>query len=240
MTLTCLLRRTLYLAVCLATFTPAAAQVITAGPPACKAIALTFDMCPVRGGPGYDMSLIDMLTQRHIPATFFLSGRWIVAHPSEVGTLLTVPFFDIGTHGQNHAHLPALEAAQQRAEILGPVTLLQKRFGRQTILFRPPYGAYDETTVAEARSLGLRLILWSAVSGDPDPSLSRAHIVQDLSWRIRDGSILVFHANGRGLHTREVVEDLVDVVHRKGLRPVTITDMLDTCVPSHDPVAVTH
>src|SRR2546427_6216255 len=57
-----------------------AAQPIRSGPSSCKAVALTFDMCPVREGAGYDAPLIDMLTERRIPATFFLSGRWITKH----------------------------------------------------------------------------------------------------------------------------------------------------------------
>ena len=123
-----------------------AAQVIRSGPPTCKAIALTFDMCPVRDGAGYDAPLIDTLVSKHIPATFFLSGRWVATHEAEVRALLSVPFFEIGTHGQLHAHLPMLDADRQRREIQGPVTLLQTRYGRSAPLFRPPYGEYDERT----------------------------------------------------------------------------------------------
>ena len=57
------------------TVTPAPGQVIRSGPPACRGVALTFDMCPVREGSGYDEGLVRMLIERHIPATFFLSGR---------------------------------------------------------------------------------------------------------------------------------------------------------------------
>ena len=117
-----------------------AAQVIRSGPSNCKAVALTFDMCPVRVGAGYDAPLIDMLMDRRIPATFFLSGRWIARHEAEVKALLAVPFFEVGTHGQAHAHLPGLDADHQRAEISGPVLTLRKRYGYRGLLFRPPFG----------------------------------------------------------------------------------------------------
>ncbi|HKW85744.1 MAG TPA: polysaccharide deacetylase family protein [Nitrospiraceae bacterium] len=206
------------------------AQVIRSGSPTCKAIALTFDMCPVRDGAGYDAPLIDTLISKRIPATFFLSGRWIATHDAEVRALLSVPFFEIGTHGQLHAHLPMLDADRQRKEILGPVTLLQTRYGRRAPLFRPPYGEYNETSVEIARALGLRFILWNVVSGDPDPQLSRTRIVDNLKATVRNGSIIVFHANGRGRHTRAVVEDLYqDLVLTKNLQPVTVSTLLDGC-----------
>jgi peptidoglycan/xylan/chitin deacetylase (PgdA/CDA1 family) len=206
------------------------AQVIRAGPPTCKAVAVTFDMCPVREGTGYDGPLIQMLIERRIPATFFLSGRWIATHEAEVRALLAVPFFEIGTHGQVHAHLPSLDGDHQRAEIRRPVLLLQERFGHRGSLFRPPYGEYDDTTVEIARELGLRFILWNVVSGDPDPRLSQAQMLEDLRARVRNGSIIVFHANGKGRHTRSVVEDLAQEWNvKKGLQPVTVTELLHQC-----------
>ena len=53
-----------------------AAQVIKSGAPSCKAVALTFDLCPVRQGTGYDAALVDYLIEHKIPATFFASGKW--------------------------------------------------------------------------------------------------------------------------------------------------------------------
>ncbi len=206
------------------------AEVIRSGSPTCKAIAFTFDMCPVRDGAGYDAPLIETLISKRIPATFFLSGRWIATHEAEVRALLAVPFFEIGTHGQVHAHLPMVDADRQRKEIQGPVTLLQTRYGRRAPLFRPPYGEYNDATVEIARALGLRFILWNAVSGDPDPQLSRTRMVDHLKATVHDGSIIVFHANGRGRHTRAVVEDLYqDLVLTRGLKPVTVSTLLDGC-----------
>lgn len=51
------------------------AQVIKAGPASCPAVALTYDLCPVRSASGFDAELIDFLITNKIPATFFMSGR---------------------------------------------------------------------------------------------------------------------------------------------------------------------
>jgi peptidoglycan-N-acetylglucosamine deacetylase len=204
-------------------------DVIRLLPRGCHEIALTFDLCPVRKGPGFDAALVDELAADNIPATFFLSGRWIAHHDSAVRRLRAVPFFEIETHGQAHAHLQNLRHDAQWREIDGPVELLRERYHIHATFFRPPYGEYDGTTVEVARELGQRVVLWSAASGDPDPHLSEAAIVAALSPHLHDGNVLVFHANGRGWHTREVVRDLVAELERRRLRPATIAEMSNGC-----------
>ena len=51
------------------------AQVIKSGPPSCPGVALTFDLCPVGKGSGYDQALIDYLIEQKIPATFFMRSE---------------------------------------------------------------------------------------------------------------------------------------------------------------------
>src|SRR4030042_5268251 len=67
-----------------------------------KLIALTFDAC---GGPrsnGYDAKLIEYLKSEKIPATLFISGKWIDANPEIFAELAKEPFFEIENHGLNH------------------------------------------------------------------------------------------------------------------------------------------
>jgi peptidoglycan/xylan/chitin deacetylase (PgdA/CDA1 family) len=209
------------------------AQVIKSGPSACPTIALTFDLCPVRKGAGYDKALIDYLIEHKIPATFFMSGQWIAKHDPEVEQLLGIGFFEVGTHGDVHAHLPMQAADDQRREILGPVRLLNEHYAHDAVLFRPPFGEYNDATIAVVSSLGLRLIQWNIESGDPDPMLSADQIVARIDKRARGGSIVVLHANGKGKYTRQVVQRLAtEVLPRKGLKPTTVSDLLK-CKP-HD------
>ncbi len=207
--------------------TAAPAQVITAGPPSCPGVALTFDLCPVRQGTGFDQALIDYLIERKIPATFFVSGKWIVKHGEHMKALLQVPFFEVGTHGDVHAHLPMHPPDEQKAEVAGAVQLIKRRYNREASLFRPPYGEYNDETIEVVKSLGLKFILWNVVSGDPDPTLSAEQIEGRLTRLTRKGGIIVMHANGKGKHTREVVTHLYeDLLPTRGLTPMTVSDLL--------------
>jgi peptidoglycan-N-acetylglucosamine deacetylase len=211
----------------------ARAQVITSGPAACPAVALTFDLCPVRKGSGYDQTIVDYLIEHRIPATFFMSGKWMAKHDEQVEHLLGIGFFEIGTHGEVHAHLPMHDADEQRAEISRPVQLLHDHYAHDATLFRPPYGEYNDVTVDVVKALGLRFIQWSIESGDPDPSLSTEQILARVTKRAKPGSIIVFHANGKGKQTREVIERLtIEVLPHKGLKPVTVSDLLNCKPPS--------
>ena len=208
-----------------------AAQVIKSGPPTCPGVALTFDLCPVRKGSGYDQPLMDYLIAHRIPATFFMSGRWMAKHEPEVDHLLGLGFFEVGTHGDVHAHLPMHDADEQRLEILGPVKMLQEHYAHEATLFRPPYGEYNDVTIAVVNMLGLRFIQWNIESGDPDPTLSAEQILTRVAKRAKPGSIIVFHANGKGRQTRHVIEQLTsDVLPRKGLQPMTVSELLN-CTP---------
>ena len=208
------------------------AQVVRSGPPVCPTIALTFDLCPVRKGGGYDKALVDYLIEHKIPATFFMSGQWIAKHDPEVEELLGIGFFEVGTHGEVHAHLPMHNADEQRNEITGPVKLLSEHYAHEAVLFRPPFGEYNDVTVDVVRTLGLRFIQWNIESGDPDPTLSTDQIVARIEKRVKAGSIVVLHANGKGKHTRQVVQRLTaEVLPRKGLTPATVSDLL-SCKPS--------
>lgn len=119
---------------------------------------------------------------------------------------------------------------------MGPVRLLKKKYGRPTILFRPPYGEYNDVTVEAVKALGLRFILWNLESGDPDPTLSADAILSRVHKRLKPGSVIVLHANGKGKHTREVTEALTEqLLGEKGLRAMTVSDLLRCNQSTIDP-----
>src|SRR6266540_3574572 len=70
-----------------------------------KAIALTFDACGGKGGSGYNKQLIDYLMTENVPATMFISGKWIDENKKTFLELANNELFEIANHGLNHEAL---------------------------------------------------------------------------------------------------------------------------------------
>jgi len=52
-----------------------------------KLICLTFDACPHAGPAGYDAAITKVLVGSVVPATIFLSGRWVEQHEMDARLL---------------------------------------------------------------------------------------------------------------------------------------------------------
>ena len=92
-------------------------------------------------------------------------------------------------------------------------------------LFRFPYGSCSPTAIAAANAAGSVIIQWDVVSGDPDGT-SAATIARNVIPRVRPGSIVVMHANGRGTHTAEALRTIVPKLRADGYRFVTVADLI--------------
>ena len=55
--------------------------------------------------------------------------------------------------------------------------------------------------------MGLLPIQWDVSSGDPASAVSAATIAHNVLDSVRPGSIVLFHANGRGWHTEAALPD---------------------------------
>ncbi len=200
--------------------------IFTRGSAQCHALAFTFDLCPVREGSGFDVPLVKFLVDHKVHATFFASGAWMATHDPQLRELLSHPFFEIGTHGQVHAHMTSQDSSAQSAEIRGPVTTLAKKYAVKASLFRPPYGEYNDDTVRQAESAGQTVVMWSIVSGDPDPKLPADRIVADVVGRAKNGSVIIFHANGRGWHDDEIVPQVYQaLIEAKHFASDTVSEL---------------
>ncbi len=208
--------------------TPAFAneEMIKHGPEDCNCIAITFDLCPVKEGDGYNKELFDYLIENKIPSTFFASGRWIETHPKEIKKLLKIPFFEFGVHGHYHSHLPEKTEDRQLFEIQNPLMILKNKYKYATNLFRPAFGEYNETTLKLTQKLGLKFVLWTFESGDPDPNLSAERILRGLDQNTKSGAIIPFHANRNGVHTQDIIPKYIDKVKQGKLKLVRLSQML--------------
>jgi len=215
-------------------------------PPGDKSIALTFDLCERTGSvSGYDGRVIDILRSEGVRATLFAGGKWLETHPERAAQLVSDPLFEVANHSQTHRNLRIIDAIARNDEINSPArayegvradlatrqcvtsnpNLLTTVAPRMT-LFRFPFGACDPASLAAVNDAGLLAIQWDLSTGDPDPHVSADAMVRSLMARVKPGSIVLAHANGRGWHTADAMKKAIPLLRAKGFTFVTVSELI--------------
>jgi peptidoglycan/xylan/chitin deacetylase (PgdA/CDA1 family) len=201
-------------------------EVIEHGPRDSRKIALTFDACPTGKPDEYDEKVIDVLLQEKASATLFLSGRWVEKNVEKAKFLAGKPQFEIANHSFYHPHLTEKPEDRIIRECTRTQAMIRKVTGMTPRYFRPPYGEVDERVARIAAEAGLMTIQYDVASGDPDEKLSGKKIVRSVLSEARGGSIVVFHMNRNGLHTAEILPEIIEGLRKKGFTLVTVGELL--------------
>lgn len=187
-------------------------------------VALTFDACPT--SLPLDRNIVKVLRDEKVPATMFLSGRWVERHPKAAAEL--AQHFEIGNHGHVHddARQKTLTYGEALADIRAAQRAIQEATGKSPRLYRPPGVRYNDAVLRAAKDLGLTVVLHDVASGDPDRNLEADRIVRWVLWKVKPGSIVIFHVNGKGWTTAETLPRIVTKLRASGYRLSTVGEML--------------
>ncbi|MBQ3562422.1 MAG: polysaccharide deacetylase family protein, partial [Clostridia bacterium] len=108
-----------------------------------KKIAISFDAA---WGNDDTETLINILKEYDVPATFFVVGAWVDKYPESVKQLSDAGH-RIENHSNTHPHMPQLGTNQMSNELTACNEKIAAITGRTPTLFRPPYGDYDNNTI---------------------------------------------------------------------------------------------
>jgi len=200
--------------------------IIEHGPRESKMIALTFDACPTGKPEEYDEKVVEVLLKEKVPATLFMSGRWVEKNPEKAKFLADQSQFEIAGHSYYHPHMMEKTDERDLREFTRTQAIIKKVTGKKPQYFRPPFGEVDERVAKLAAQAGLVTIQYDIASGDPDPNLSAQRIARAVVREAKGGSIVVFHMNKNGVHTAEVLPEVIEGLRKKGFTFVTVGEML--------------
>jgi len=190
------------------------------------AVAITFDACATHSQTYiFDRPIFETLKREGVPATIFVSGRWVEGHPDAMEELASSPLIEFGDHSYDHPHMTELTPSEMANEIDETEAALA-RFGKHSIAFRPPFGEFSAALLAVLAHKGLPPVLWDVVSGDPSAGSTAKSIVHTVLKKTRPGSIIVFHINGRGWKTAEAMPAVITELRQRGFRFVHLSEML--------------
>lgn len=200
-----------------------------------KYIAFTFDACGGEKGTGFDRELIDFLKQEKVPATFFVTGRWIDAHFNDFLELSTDTLFEIENHGLNHRP-GAIDgeseygihgtksAAEAFDEIEANARKIEALTGRRPQFYRSATAFIDEACARMATELGITAISFQVLSGDAVPNTPAQIIESNVLKNIKPGAIVIMHANHPQWNTCEALQKIVPELRKKGYHFARLKD----------------
>jgi peptidoglycan/xylan/chitin deacetylase (PgdA/CDA1 family) len=191
-----------------------------------RQVAITFDACATRAqNNGFDKAVLDILEREAVPATIFVSGRWVETHPAAMADLTADALIEFGNHSYDHPHMSRLAAPQIAQEIDRTETALG-RYGRHSVAFRPPFGDWNALVMQVVAEHHLPFVTWDVVSGDPSLKTTASRMVQTVVNKARAGSIIIFHINGRGWKTAEALPTILQELRTRGFRFVQLSALM--------------
>jgi peptidoglycan/xylan/chitin deacetylase (PgdA/CDA1 family) len=189
-------------------------------------VAITFDACATRTqGYGFDRAIFDLLRTENVPATIFVSGRWVEAHPEVMGELAADALIEFGDHSYDHPHMRKL-TAERMGEQIDQTEAALGRYGKKSVAFRPPFGEWNPRVLEVVQGRNLPAVLWDVVSGDPSANMTAPAMIKTVLRKTRPGSIVIFHINGRAHKTAEALPVILRELRARGLRFVHLSQLL--------------
>ncbi len=184
-----------------------------------KVVALSFDAA---WGNEDTQLLIDILGKYKVSSTFFVVGDWVDKYPDSVKALSDAGH-EVMNHSSNHAHFSKLS----EAEIVSDITACNEKIAAVTgvtpMLFRCPYGEYDDHVISSINSMGMTAVQWDVDSLDWK-GISADEIERRVLDKVKPGSIVLFHNAAE--NTPEALPTIIESLLADGYTIVPISKIL--------------
>ena len=136
-----------------------------------KTISISFDAA---WGAEHTEKILNTLDDYEIKTTFFLVGFWIDKYPEMVSEI-DKRGHEIGSHSENHLHMNSLSSTKIENELKSVEKKLEIITEKKPVLFRPPFGEYNNNLIETCNSLDYYVIQW-----DVDPLVIKKQRVKVL------------------------------------------------------------
>ena len=194
-----------------------------------KVVALTFDAGANADGVP---SILVTLAGRQAPGTFFLTGAFVDAFPTDSRKIAAA--YPIGNHTQNHKDLTQLTTDGVRVEIRTGAASIQRVTGvNPQPYFRFPYGAVDARTITKVNAecyVPFRWTVdswgWKGTAG----GMSADEVQRRVVGALRPGAIVLMHVGSNPddgtTFDANALPRIIDEIRAQGYTLVTLERVL--------------
>ncbi len=164
-------------------------------------VALTFDACMGKT----DLRILDTLISENIPATLFVTARWLKHNPQALARITARPdLFELENHGENHIPavdrpvtiygIPAAGSPEAVAkEVQNGAAAIRAATGLESHWFRGATARYSPSSIADIRAMGFEIGGYS-VNGDGGSLLGAREAEKHIA-SAKDGDVVIAHIN---------------------------------------------
>ncbi|GAA2337553.1 polysaccharide deacetylase family protein [Dactylosporangium salmoneum] len=159
---------------------------------------------------------LPLLRAAHVPVTLFLEINAIKADPGYFSQLEQAGAV-IEAHTITHPELKGKSYDVQKHEICGSADELGKLYGRRPVLFRPPFGDKDATTLKVVHDCGMKAAFFWKETTD------KGIVRYQAGSTVKAGDILLMHFRPA------FVDDflaVLDAIAKAGLTPALLEDYI--------------
>ncbi|ANS69722.1 xylanase/chitin deacetylase [Streptomyces lincolnensis] len=183
-----------------------------------RCVALTFDDGPAAQETA---TLLTYLAQYRARATFFTVGQNVAAHPDLVRAEARAGN-EVGNHSWSHPDLTKLTAEQVTYQLNRTSAAIKAATGKAPTLFRPPYGAVNDTV---RHATKLSPVLWTLDTEDwkyPDA----AKVAQSVVGKVKPNDVVLMH----DIHATSVaaIPEILRTLSARGYHFVTVSHLRAT------------
>ena len=184
-------------------------------------VALTFHGA---GDPGIATSLLKIFKETSTPVTVFAVGTFLKSHPSFAKAIVDAGH-DLGNHTMTHTQMKTINAKKVDEEISKCADLLVKLVGNHGSFFRPSGTQYSNSLIRKAaQKFGYQNCISYDVDSKDYLDPGKLAVVSNVDNAVRAGSIVSLHFGHK--NTVEAMPKIIENLKVKGLKPVTLTELL--------------
>ncbi|MDL2280494.1 polysaccharide deacetylase family protein [Selenomonadales bacterium OttesenSCG-928-I06] len=185
-----------------------------------KVVAITIDDGPhAKTTP----EILQVLQEKNVKATFFILGvnaeknMDILKQEAEQG-------HELANHGYSHKDFSKLTSENILKELNITEQMLES-VGVKPILFRPPFGTYNDNSLEIIKQKGYITVLWSVDSSDWS-LVSEVTIINNVVKNIKPGDIILFHDGQYPINTMKALPTIIDKLREEGYELLTVSELL--------------
>ena len=183
-------------------------------------ISISFDAA---WGGDKTLGILDLLDEYNIKTTFFLVDIWTQKYPELVKEIVARGH-EIGNHSTSHPQMSKLNETQIAKELNTQADNVLAIAGVRPVLFRPPYGDYNNRVITTARAQGFVPIPWSV-----DSLVWKNRGAQEIinrATKVKSGDIVLFHNDSQ--YILDALPAVLKYYAENGYSVVPISEILLT------------